>query len=246
MKTRSFGLILLCVLFLGICAGCASQETVEDLNKRLTSMEMARKKPPDATYVVDPPDGITVEVINQPEMTTTQQVRQDGIVTLPHIGETEVAGLTTKEIKEKLENEYTKYYKDPEVVVTVSSYESKHIFIYGEVGREGQQPYTGYQTLADAIGSAGGVSRFAATSKVKVIRGDPDNPEIYKIDLDDLLYDGDTLQNVSLAENDVVYVPPTILAKIGYTIEAVLFPFRSMFSAYRMGRSVDNEGRGYY
>lgn len=243
MKRRSLCLILLCVAIVGICAGCASQETVKDINQRLTSLDMARKKPPDATYVVDPPDGITVEVVNQPEETTTQQVRQDGVVTLPHIGEVEVAGMTTKEIKEKLEEEYEKYYKEPDVVVTVSSYQSKHIFIYGEVRGEGQQPYTGYQTVADVIGAAGGVSRFAKTSSVKVIRGDPDNPEVYEIDLDELLYEGNTLQNVSLAENDVVYVPPTILARIGYAIDSVLFPFRSLFSAWRMGRFVSGDDR---
>jgi len=246
MKRRSLCLLLLCAVITCVCSGCASKETVDDLNKRLTSLEIVRKKPPNATYVVDPPDGITVEVVNQPELTTTQQVRQDGIVTLPHIGETELGGMTTREIKEKLEKDYKKYYKDPEVVVTVSSYQSKHVYIYGEVGREGQQPYTGYQTVADVIGSAGGVSRFAKTSSVEVIRGDPDDPEIYEVDLDELLYEGNTLQNVSLAENDVVYVPPTILAKIGYTIDAVLFPFRSMFSAWRMGRYVSDDDRGYY
>ena len=40
----------------------------------------------------------------------------------------------------------------------------------------------------------------------------------------------ETIQDVSLAENDVVYVPPTVLAWVGYQIQSLLFPARSAVS----------------
>ena len=244
---KSSLLLLVCAASALLAVGCAS-EHVEDLNQRLVSLERVSKKPPDATYETEPPDVLSVQVLNEEGTGTTAQIRQDGIITLPHLGETKVAGLTTAELRKKLEDMYTEFYKDPQVEVKVAEYRSKHIYVYGEIRSQGEQPYTGYQTLSDVIGAAGGVTSRADTNEVKIIRGDPDNPEVYWANLDKLIYEGDTKQDVSLAENDVVYVRPSMLAWIGYRIQEVLFPFRSVFSAASMYRRAEeiSEGRSYY
>lgn len=229
VSTRRIGPLLCLAVLVPLAAGCATGRTT-DLNRRLTSLEMVAKKPPNATYVVDPPDAVRVDLVTEAAVYGPQQIRSDGCITLPMIGDTQVAGMTTAQIQEKLEGLYSAFYKDPSVLVTVTDYRSKHIYVYGEVRLVGQQPYTGWQTLADAIGSAGGVTNLAATSRVKVIRGDPDSPEIFKANLDKLIYAGDTRQDVSLAENDVVYVPPHVLAWIGYQMESLLFPLRGLLS----------------
>ena len=143
--------------------------------------------------------------------------------------------------RDKLELLYTKYYKEPKIVVRVTAYRSKHIYVYGEVGRRGTQPYTGWQTVSDVIGTAGGVTRRAAPNRVKVIRGDPEDPEMYKVNLTELIYEGNTEQDVSLAENDVVYVPPNVLAWVGYQIDNLLFPFRSVLSLLGTARAVETQ-----
>ncbi len=214
-------------LMLALAGGCAAEKVMQ-INERLTSLQAVSKKPPDATYVVDPPDSIQVEIFNEPELSRTVQVRQDGQVTLAHVGEVEVAGLTPIQIQQKLAEAYSRFYKEPEILVTVAVYRSKHIYVYGEVGAEGTQAYTGYQKVSDAIGDAGGITWRAASSRVRVIRGDPHDPEIYMVDLDELVFEGDTRQDVSLAEDDVVYVPPNVLAWIGYQMDNLLFPFRGV------------------
>ncbi len=152
-------------------------------------------------------------------------------MTLPLLGDVLVAGKTTKEITDLLTDAYSKYYKEPKLLVSVTGYNSKHVYIYGEVGGQGSRPYTGYMTVRDLIGEVGGVTSRAASSRIKVIRGDPDDPEIFKVNLDAMIDKGDTLQDVSLAENDIVYVPPTVLAWVGYQVDQLLFPFRSVISA---------------
>ena len=221
-------LTLLCVVCLTV--GCTSTPTAEEINARLTSLEVVSKKPPDATYVVDPPDAIALEFIGDEGLSRTVRLRQDGVVTLPYLEDVKVAGMTTKEIGEKLEKLYGEYYKSPQILVTVASYASKHITVYGEVRRVGTQPYTGSVTVADAVGAAGGVTRRSAPGRVKVIRGDPEDPEIFGVDLKSIIYKGRTELDVSLAENDIVYVPPSVLAWVGYQIEALLFPFRSILN----------------
>jgi len=194
------------------------------------------KKVPDETYVVDPPDVIKIEFVQDVEFVErtnlTRQVtlRSDGCVTLPLLEDVKVGGMTTAQIREKLEKLYSEYYKEPEILVTVAAYRSKHIYVYGEVGRRGVQPYTGYQTLSDAIGAAGGVTTRAASTRVKVIRGDLEDQEVYRINLKKLIFKGDKRYDVTLAEDDVIYVPPTVLAWIGYQIQSLLFPVRSAVS----------------
>ena len=196
--------------------------------QRLTSIDMVTKKSPDATYVVDPPDAIKVEFLNESAMMTRSVVlRTDGCVTLPYLEDVKVAGLTPIQIREKLEKLYSRYYREPRILVTVTSYASKHIYLYGEVGNRGSLPYKGHMTVMDAMGQVGGFTSRAAAWRAKLIRRDPEKPETYRINLKKLLYEGDVTQDVSLAESDVIYVPPTVLAWIGYKLESILFPINT-------------------
>ncbi len=228
--TRLVKMVLAAGVVVGLM-GCSSGEKILDINRRLTSLEQVSKREPDAIYVVEPPDVIQVEFITDASLTRQVQVRSDGYVTLPHVEDVKVVGLTPVEIRRLLEGLYEKYYKEPRILVTVTGYNSKHLYVYGEVGRQGEVPYTGRQTVSSVIGEVGGVTRRAATGRVEVIRGDPDKPEKFRVDLDELLFEGHTRWDVSLAENDVIRVPPTYLAWVGYQIEAVLFPFRSILGA---------------
>lgn len=231
MRT-SARLAAFCLVLSVVVSGCASTK-VDNLNERLTSLEEVSKKPPNATYIIEPPDTIQVSVLGEPDVNVQQQVRQDGIVTLPHLGETQVAMKTTEELQEELEEKYAEYYKDPQVRVTVTQYRSKYIYVYGEVRNPGPQSYTGYQTLSEAVGQAGGLTNRADYNEVKVVRGDPENPEVFWADLNKLIYKGKAKQNVSLAQSDVVYVRPSALAWVGYRIQELMFPFESLFSGLR-------------
>ena len=236
--TASVRIAALLAVVTATMVGCASDRPVR-INERLTSLQQVSKKPPNAEYIVDPPDTIQVEFTNLDEPPRTVRLRQDGTVTLPLLEDVQVAGMTPKAIGEKLEEMYSEYYRDPRLLVSVANFASKHIYVYGEVGRNGQVGYTGYQTVADVIGQVGGVTQRAAVSRVTVVRGDPDDPQIFQINLEDLVLRGDVWQDVSLAENDVVYVPPTVLAWIGYQVNAALFPFRSVIGLVQTTEALD-------
>jgi len=232
--------VVLVLALASLGGGCASTEVL-DINKRLVSLDDLAKKPADATYVVDPPDAIRVEFLSAdgpPARDLT--VRSDGCVTLPFVEDVEVAGMTTLEIRTKLESLYERFYRDPQILVSVIGYNSKHVYVYGEVGRQGRVPYTGTQTVSDVIGAVGGFTYRAAPTRVRVVRGDPKRPDIFRVNLKELIYEGDLRQEVSLAENDVVRVPPNALAWVGYQLDLVLWPFRSAIGALGMGQTVQN------
>ena len=231
--------MLLCALALG---GCRSQ--AEQVNRGLDEFARLAKRQPNAPYVVDPPDQLTIEFPENPELNRQVTVRQDGVVTLSILGDVEVMGMTTEEIAARLKEEYSRYYRDIELMVTVSGFNSKKIFIYGEVGRPGAIPYTGEQTVADVIGLVGGVNRRAQPKKVLVIRGDPVDPDIYRVNLNKLVYEGDAQQNIFLAENDVIWVPPNRFVRVGYALDTFLFPVQRISAAIGAGLFFTRAGEG--
>ncbi len=225
-------------------AGCSSTAYVTDMNKRLTSLAIVEKRPPNAAYTVDPPDAIRIEFMDEPGLTRECVLRSDGSVTLPLVNDVNVAGLTTEQVRQKLEGLYAKYYKEVHILVTVTAFKSKNIYVYGEVAHPGIQPYTGSQTVAEVVGIAGGVTTRAATGRVKVIRGDPNKAEVYKVDLGAIIYEGEATEQVSLAENDVVWVPPTVLAWIGYQMEQITFPLQQLVAPLITFEAVRNINGG--
>jgi polysaccharide biosynthesis/export protein len=246
MKPRHLlGLAFVVVVGLFL-TGCTGPD-IQGFNRRLgENLELVEKKEPDAEYIVDQPDSIRIEFINDPSNTRDVTLRSDGKVTLPLINDIELAGLTSMQIRDKLLKKYSQYYTDPKILVTVTGFHSKHIYVYGEVGgRRGAIPYTGKLTVSDVIGQVGGFTNRAAPDKVRVIRRDPKNPEVFRVDLKALIYEGDITQEVRLAENDVIVIPPNWLAKIGYTFESLLFPFGGFMSTASSTASMGSLGSGY-
>ena len=212
-----------------LTVGCFGPN-ITDLNKRLTSIDLVSKKPPDATYVVDPPDRIRVEFVNEPASSRDVSLRSDGCVTLPYLEDVKVGGLTPIQIREKLEKLYSRYYKDPRILIIVTAHASKHIYVFGETGYRGALPYTGSQTVADIMGQVGGYTNRASPTRARVIRRDIEHREVYRVNLKKLIYEGDYTQDLSLAENDILYVPSNWMAWLGYKLENILFPLNTSLS----------------
>lgn len=81
----------------------------------------------------------------------------------------------------------------------------------GEITRPGIIGYRRGMTLLDVILESGGLTDYARPSGTKVIRkGEGDNI-IIKVDLDDILYDGEIKKNILIEPGDTVIVPKGFL-----------------------------------
>ena len=92
------------------------------------------------------------------------------------------------------------------------------IFVLGEVQRPGAYSVTGDMTLLDALAQAGGPTRDAATSKMRLIR--PNSGTEIEIPLSRLL-DPKQQANVAMEERDILWVPKSGLAKLGYVVQQI-------------------------
>jgi len=163
----------------------------------------------------------------------SQSIQPDGKISLRLLGDVKIVGMTAKEIAAKLEVLLSRYYVDPKVSVRVVNYASKKFYVYGQASGAGPRPFTGRDTLLDAVVKSG-TTFLSWTSRVKVIRPAHDEVPVrtLEIDVDKMVKTGDWSKNILLEPNDIVYIPPTPLAWVGLRVREVLFPLAPMAQAY--------------
>jgi polysaccharide export outer membrane protein len=218
-------MILPAVILFVLCAGCAtSGSTVHEF-------PAAREE----TYRLQAPDAIEISVLPQEELSRMVMIRPDGKISLPLVGDIFVEGLAPMEVSEKLTTEYSKYVKNPSVTVIVTGFNSKKIYVIGEVFRQGPVPYTGEMTAFEAVEEAGSFTRRASLGRVILVRGSLEDPQVIDVNLIDVIKKGTKQKDLHLLPGDIVFVPPNGFAKAGYAIEQVLFPFTPVLG---LGRDI--------
>jgi polysaccharide biosynthesis/export protein len=197
-------------------------------------------------YVLQPPDEVTVISSSVPELantssstnqTQTQVIRPDGVISFERVGEISVAGKTPRQVAQLIAQKLTSLYQlagENPIEVRVNN-RSKFYYIIGQVQDPGTKIFSGRETTLSAIAKAV-PTNLAWKDQVQVIRPstDPTQPsKVFALDYRKMSEQGDMTKNVLLQEGDVIYVPPTILASIGLTVQEIVGPILSGSSAYR-------------
>jgi len=196
-------------------------------------------------------DTLTVTDAHNPdELNVSATVDIDGTVLLPEIGSVLVAGLTRTEVESLLMEKYSPYYDLLDIKVKIST-QGKSYFIYGEVASQGAQPFPGDLTIFEAVTRAVPSRDSANLGRVKLIRADPRDPFVMIVNLRDMIETGDSTFNVHVHERDIIYVPPTMLAQVGYFLEALTFPVRQVLTSlstaiFSFGQLQLYQGQGFF
>lgn len=136
---------------------------------------------------------------------TSYTVDEEGFIHLPVLGPFLVAGMTLREIKEKIDEELVSYIKRPESKVRLANF---RVTVLGEVNRPGSQfVYDSKLTLTDALGLAGGMTFFGNAKKVKVVRETDQGLVTGWVDLTNP--DFFSSEYYPIYPDDMIYVEPT-------------------------------------
>ena len=195
-------LSILCLLVLGACP------------PKVPKYDYSQEPDPrNKELVLGVGDGISINVWENRDLNTEATIRPDGTITMPLAGDPKAAGETPSMLKQQIKKKLGEFLKivpgtDP-VIVAVRQWRSYRFTIQGEVVRQGVFTSDHFVTVADAIAMAGGVSRFAKRSEVKLFRPDPKTKVTRTIPLDyDLLTSGKRLDmNIWVLPDDVIFVP---------------------------------------
>jgi polysaccharide export outer membrane protein len=153
-------------------------------------------------------------------------VEKDSMVNMPVIGRVKLGGLTLKEAEAFLVKQYAVYYVQPFVQLNVIN---RRVLIFpGSLNGEAKVLYltNAHTTLLEAIAQAGGIGGGKA-NKVKLIRGNLKNPDVYLFDLSTI--DGVKKADVVLQANDIIYIESRSRVMIRFAES--LAPYITLLSA---------------
>jgi len=158
------------------------------------------------SYIIGASDNISVTVFKEPTLSSSLLVRPDGMISMPLLGDVAAAGRTTQQLADEITVMLKKYIQDPNVTVVLAQVNSKKIYLLGEVAKPGPEEMTPGMTFLQAIATAGGLTQFANSKKIYILRVDGGKekkiPMQYKRALK-----GDISFNLDLNPGDTIVVP---------------------------------------
>jgi polysaccharide export outer membrane protein len=122
-------------------------------------------------YRLGPGDKLRIEVYKDTQLSQSVQVRPDGKITLPLIGDVVAAGSTPIELRDAIGGKLKEYMNNPSVTVIVVEATAATAFVMGEVNHPGTVTLQGGPlTVIQALAVAGGLKDFADMKGIRILR----------------------------------------------------------------------------
>lgn len=239
MTNLRIAYIYIAVLFSAIFfSGCMTKQDYvlasgpkADVNttalERKTDLYKIRKGDKLAFVVAKNPDASTRYLSVAPVNDPGYLVNSEGTISVPFVGFVKVEGLTIYEATTVIEEALKDYIKNPKINLELVN---PKIFIIGEVNKPGAITVDKYTlNILEAIAYAGDFSDYADRSSIKIIRGNPKNPEVYEVDMTKM---SSIQKGTIILPHDIVYVEPNGLKIVNWNLSQILFALTG--SAYHL------------
>jgi polysaccharide export outer membrane protein len=124
-------------------------------------------------YRMSPGDKLRIEVYKDPQLSQSVQVRPDGKITLPLIGDIDANARTPIELRDAIGTALKEYITNPTVTVIVVEATTATAYVTGEVNHPGAVNLQAPLTVLQALAIAGGLKDFANAKNIRILRKDP-------------------------------------------------------------------------
>jgi protein involved in polysaccharide export with SLBB domain len=193
--------VLLVALHVILIASCMS--TIEPVPPQ-TNVQFGQIK-----TVLGAGDVIDVKVYGEPELTNTYQINPDGHVNLPLIGLVFIQGFSPDQAALEIANQYnTTFLKNAQVTILVKEFNSRRVFVLGEVGKPGPYPYNEKMSVIAAIAMAGGTNKTADANRTILTRDTKGEQTRFIIPVGKI--GKGQSPDIPLAPGDIIFVPESI------------------------------------
>lgn len=187
-----------------VLASCAEipAEAIQEANRQVAS-----------EFLLGPEDIVEVTVWRNQDLSRTVNVRPDGMISLPLIGDVRASGLTAAQVGENISKRLTEYKENPSVSVSVKEINSYFIYVVGEVTRPGKYALKSYATVLQGISLAGGFTQYASRNRMAVLRwsvrkdSGTERQVRIPVSYDDLISGKGKVGNFTLMSGDTIVVP---------------------------------------
>ena len=188
MKVFKMALVIVCVLLTSHLRAAWAEEAGDD-------------------YIIRPPDVLEISVYGEPELSRQLVVRPDGRVSFPLIGDIRVAGRSTRQVKELVDQKLNAFVPEASSTVIVRDLGSLMYFVIGQVAKPGVFNVSTPLTVLQALSLAGGMTTFADTDDILIIRGHGEATQRLRFDYSEVRKGKKLEDNILLERGDVVLVP---------------------------------------
>jgi polysaccharide export outer membrane protein len=206
-----------------------------------------RAMPP---YIIEPPDILLIETTQALEdqpIRGQHIVSMDGYIRLGIYGSVFVAGMTLEQAQDAIVAQLKARVKDADkkgLNVDILAYNSKFYYIITDGGGYGEQvyrlPYTGNETVLDAMSQINGLPPVADKKKMWVARATPADaahPQILPIDWKGIAQAGSASTNYQIYPGDRIYVKADKWIHTDTWLQKRLSPIERLLGATLLGAS---------
>lgn len=168
--------------------------------------------PVPSEYIVGPGDELNVSLYGNQNRNMNLVVGRDGRINFPELGPIAVGGQSFAQVKANLERQVANQMIGVRASVTMGDTRAIRIFVLGEAQRPGSYTVSGLSTMTGALFASGGVKGIGSLRNIQLKRN---GQLVSRLDLYDLLLNGDTSGDKRLMPGDVIFIPP-----VGATVTA--------------------------
>jgi polysaccharide export outer membrane protein len=158
-------------------------------------------------YKIGAGDVLRILTWKEADFSGSFPVRFDGKITIPFVGDIDVAGRTPTELKGELEENIGRFVDVARVSVAIEKPNSARFFVLGKVSQQGAFPYDGPLRVAQALALAGGFQEFAKLDQIFVIREVNGELIYFPFNYDDFVNRRQLTGNLILLPGDTIVVP---------------------------------------
>ncbi len=195
--------VLMAVVMMGF--GCSSH-SVDPSYEAL--LDQQHDLPPTGQLGVG--DAFRLRVYGEESLSDEYTVDSNGTINYPHVGRFEVAGMTCAEVEEYITEGLSEgILRSPSVSCTITDYQSKQVYVFGEVQSPGSFPYRTDLTIVEAFALAGGFDERARGNHTKLTRVIDGVEMQFRIPMQEIVEGRQ--RNLNLLPGDVIYVPQSSL-----------------------------------
>ena len=207
------------VIVLLALSACADRYVLPDLPQPSEAPQYYKPVIEDS-YRIQIGDKLLIQSYYDTQLNQAPVVRPDGYISLVLVGELVAVNKKPAQLSGEIKEAYALYLDNPDINVVINEVAPRRVYIGGEVNTPSVHSIEGSLTLMQGITLVRGFVNTANTKQVLLLRQGDNGLEVHQIDTDRILTN--TIPDVFLAQNDVVFVPRTHIADLNLFVEQYL------------------------
>lgn len=193
---------LLLSLILGLLASCST-----------TSNDHLRLQARSDDSVIGPGDTVTVvDDMRKEAVMASARIAPDGRMEMPGLGLVSVSGMTARQLRRSLSDQYVEIYGRTDLSVDVLAPDQRY-YVYGEVAIPGRFDLSNGCTIFEAVERSQPNLNTGDMTGVRLIRGAADAEQVTHFNVRRMAR-GDLSFNMVLLDGDILYIPPTAVGQV--------------------------------